>query len=107
MGHHKRETSRKNTNGPDGSPKMQNITVQEKKIILPIWGRKKRIISKRPHLEYLSKKSESRSKRKDKVARSLDENMIPLLKRRVSSSSIINKTRDGRMKSANFFFLFF
>jgi hypothetical protein len=36
--------------------KCKNITVQEKKFILPIWGRKKRIISRRPHLEYLSKK---------------------------------------------------
>jgi hypothetical protein len=47
---------------------------------MPIWGREK--------------------------ARWLDEDIIALLKRRVSSS-LINKTRDSGMKSREFFLSFF
>jgi TolB-like protein len=75
--------------------KCKKITGQEKISYCPSGAEKKGIISRRPHLEYLSKKNESRSKRKDKVTRSLDENIITLLKRRVPIFFINNK-QDAR-----------
>jgi hypothetical protein len=82
--------------------KCKTITGQEKNSYCPSGAEKGELFQGVLILStmYLSKKkSESRSKRKDKAARSLDEHIVPLLKRRVSSSSTINKTRDSRMKS--------